>query len=804
MTFDPAGTISVTPKAGSRKLQIAFTVADATGDQQRQVTGTLIVQVLGKPDTPQVPRAENLGSRQVTLTWSAPADNGSPITGYLVQDASKGYRHECAASPCNLTDLTNNVGYRFTLTAVNAVGQSKPSSSTDVLRPDAAPDPPGRPTLKYGNGSLQVAWKEPANEGSPITGYDVEISPAPSGGGVRTVKGVSTSFDNLSNGTEYSVRVKAKNSADAPSDWSEPAAETPATKPETPSGLAVSSSEDAGQSRSISVNWKPGDTGGDQPEYTVTYTVDGATKSLAPTTDTSATIPDVQFGSDYSVTVQAENKAGKSGVSDAKTVKPYIAPEAPTGPKATATGDSQVVELSWGAPSSTNGYPLDHYAYSVNGGDQQPVGKQTSATVSGLQNGQDAKFTVYACTAAPDQGLQCSQPSESVTANPYGPPSAPSMKAVESPKAGQLAVSWDPAPTNGRDLAEYRVFRDGKQVYNGTNTSFTDTGLTNGQDYSYTVRQYTNADKSNFSEASAPKPGKPYDVPAAPPNLDAVATGNNSEFKLTWGATADGGDPITKIEVSVNGGGWEPLASDAPTSANKGGLENGTNYTFKIRAVNQRGSGAESNTTAAKYPYGPIGPVNNLRVTGQKQDSVTFSWDDPADNGVSPRTGAYTFAVDQGNLNGRSVTVPTSCGKDVTVTVTAKDAQGHGPGEATSATGTAAACPPPPPPPPQPKESVTMKHGAPRPCQTGGGTCYYLAMDYSNLPGGTYNVCFQFDNNGPGCWKQYSVNLSGNGSWSTNDVHGYDGAHYGQNQRTKGTVRLTGPATVTSPPFQWG
>jgi hypothetical protein len=59
------------------------------------------------------------------------------------------------------------------------------------------------------------------------------------------------------------------------------------------------------------------------------------------------------------------------------------------------------------------------------------------------------------------------------------------------PGDGHVDLSWSaPASNGGSAITSYRVFRNGTQVHqtaNGTTTSFTDTGRTNGQQYSYTV-----------------------------------------------------------------------------------------------------------------------------------------------------------------------------------------------------------------------------------------------------------------------------------------------------------------------------
>jgi hypothetical protein len=90
-------------------------------------------------------------------------------------------------------------------------------------------------------------------------------------------------------------------------------------------------------------------------------------------------------------------------------------------------------------------------------------------------------------------------------------------------------------------------------------------------------------------------------VPAAPGNF--VATPGNGLVDLSWTTPNDGGSPITRYEVSSNNGSTWVTASGAGSHTFTG-LTNGQSYTFKVRAVNAIGAGAEASATAT-----PVAPV---------------------------------------------------------------------------------------------------------------------------------------------------------------------------------------------------
>ena len=49
------------------------------------------------------------------------------------------------------------------------------------VRPDVKPEPPGTPTGTFGDGSVALTWGASTTEGSPVSRYTVEISPAAGG-----------------------------------------------------------------------------------------------------------------------------------------------------------------------------------------------------------------------------------------------------------------------------------------------------------------------------------------------------------------------------------------------------------------------------------------------------------------------------------------------------------------------------------------------------------------------------------------------------------------------------------------------
>jgi hypothetical protein len=185
------------------------------------------------PAAPTIKVGAAVGTGKATVTWVAPANNGSVITGftataYTAAGVSSGTCTTASATAltCSITGLTNGTAYTFKVTAKNANGTSFESlgatatpSSTAVAAVGTVPAKPVAPSVKVGGTvatkTAAVSWLAPASGGSAVTGYTVTASTSAgvSAGTCTTASAtaLTCSISGLTSGTAYTFTVVAKN-----------------------------------------------------------------------------------------------------------------------------------------------------------------------------------------------------------------------------------------------------------------------------------------------------------------------------------------------------------------------------------------------------------------------------------------------------------------------------------------------------------------------------------------------------------------------------------------------------------------
>ncbi|MDN3497375.1 Ig-like domain-containing protein [Planococcus sp. APC 4015] len=468
-------------------MVVRYTIQDATEDPDREATGQVVLTVQGVPAAPGAPTVTSVQDRTVVVSYGAPSNNGAEITKYTVRSVQgSAYSKECQSTTCTLDGLTNNVEYVFQVTATNRVGESEPSGSSAVARPDARPDTPNPPSLTFGDRSLQVTWTTPTTPGSPVERYTLEISPAPpSGITQKDVTGNSLTWEGLENGGNYQVRVQAHNRAPEPSSWSNwSASEVPAGPPLAGSTPTTTELQPVGDQAQMQVNWGTPPANGDAIDAYQLEVWQGSsvqrTLTPAPGTNSQAVVVPTSETA-YTYRIRGHNKAGWGEWSAMSAPRRGVVAPSPPQITAVAPGDRQLtVSYNPGARGGATAGEVA-YQYRLNGGGW--AGFPGNGVIGGLANG--TQYTVEMRAVATVSGTTyAGGVSNGVRETPYGDPRAP---AASARNLGQsVEVSWNSGNSdNGRpiDVTQIRIDGGGWQNVGGSGSRT----VGNGYDQTHTI-----------------------------------------------------------------------------------------------------------------------------------------------------------------------------------------------------------------------------------------------------------------------------------------------------------------------------
>ncbi|WP_147681150.1 Ig-like domain-containing protein [Actinomyces ruminicola] len=339
-------TLTITPGAGfTGRLVVGYEVLDATGSATRAVTGTITVTVTAVPDAPTGVSASPSGTTAMNVSWTAGADNGSPITGYTVTEVNGAGSWNCPSSPCRATGLTLGGTYSFQVVASNAVGDSASSAPSAPETLTAAPGAPGTPSVGLdGSKNLKISWNAAADNGSPVS-YSVEVSGAPdslpkSSGNIGSALSWTVPTSELDpRSYTVSVTVTATNAAGSASS-SGTGSFTIVRAPGAPGTPSVSLDD----SKNLAISWNAAEANGAEVSYEVK--VSGsltASKSVGSATSTSVSTSSLGPGTHtVNVTVTAKNSEGSAKSSGSGSFTINRKPGAPTGLRAWKDDDDEI------------------------------------------------------------------------------------------------------------------------------------------------------------------------------------------------------------------------------------------------------------------------------------------------------------------------------------------------------------------------------------------------------------------------------------------------------------------------------
>ena len=560
--------------------------------------------------------ATAVGDDEIMLQWNIPGNNGTPITGFEIQQwdpdldpaawATANLLATGAPDGGSIADvptltvfivdeLNPGTKYYFRIRATGTTpGAWSAESMADAASATTTAGAPGMPTLTVGDGtagptgetppaaptadSITLWWAAPTSGGSDITGYQLRIWDGTDWVLEANLPATAWMYkdEGLAPGTRQYYILAATNGVYGP--WSDAAtAMTEAGNPDAPMLTATATG-----TTSIRLTWNVPDANG-------------------------ATISGYQL----------------------------------------QRWDASLGTPAWGATNL-----LTDSAIAVT--DAETV---TEFEDTGLTAGTTYYYRIRALPQVGDDGSpddeagwSATDMSDGASATTQGGAGPPTLAAPSGITASQITITWTaPTQTGGTAITGYTV-----QIYDrassmwideatlGNVLTYTDMNLVAGTKYYYRVRAMNGQVGGQWSAyvSGTTTAGSP-----AAPVLTATATGMTT-IRLTWNVPAYNGATVTEYVLQKWDAGATPPAWDTATNLLgttaadtigltlhvDSGLMPGTTYYYRIRVMPQTGeagwSTIKSATTVAGAPGRPT-----LTAEADGQNAIDLSWTAAMANG---------------------------------------------------------------------------------------------------------------------------------------------------------------------------
>ncbi|CDS41841.2 expressed conserved protein [Echinococcus multilocularis] len=681
------------------------------------------------PSGMEKPNIEDTTETSVTLSWNPPRKG--PVTGYIVEKRPKGEKTWTKANTGPVTgtsytvkNLPTGKEFQFRIIPVNLAGEGEPSEPTENVK---VQNPPTAPKISQNiMNNINAVVDKPFKMHIPYSGTppdNIEVKkdgkpiPIPRGRFMFEVTPdeviiVDTKAEKDDAG-RYVVGLTNEQGKDEV-----PIQVNVRGPPSSPVGpLEVTDI----RAESCTLTWSPPlDNGGSPITNYVVEKQEGSSGEWTPVSNFVRTphcdVTDLTPGKQYRFRVRAANEFGPGEpleVTKSITAENPIVPPGPPGDLEVTDVDSDNVTMSWSKPRKTGNGKISGYVVEykpATGGDWTKAtsvsGKDTEATVSGLNKGEKYFFRVSAKNeAGRGEPAEVARP---VLCKPkYDAPAAPGVPTVKDVDKDYVELEWTPPIRDGgARITGYVVEKkqagsnewvpataDGKPV-SGTSAKLD--GFTENADYEFRVRAVNAAGPG---EPSIPtemvrvakkkvKPDSPEDVTPT----DVLANSCTLKWKPPKN---DGGSPVMdyvveKCDEAV--GTWAPVrASIRDNSVTVGDLVEGKRYLFRVSAVNAIGKSEPAETLTsivAKNPFDAPDAPTSVKVVDYDRSSATITWESPERDGGNPikgylvekRVGKGEWVKALPNLvSGTEATIPNlPFGKEVEFRVAAVNDGGPG------------------------------------------------------------------------------------------------------------------------------
>uniref|UniRef100_A0A3P9BE99 Titin n=1 Tax=Maylandia zebra TaxID=106582 RepID=A0A3P9BE99_9CICH len=627
--FKPSDLVQIETTATSSTLSVKYASRKDSGDYIITASNpfgvkeeTVKVKVLDVPGAPGPIECSGVSSEKVTLTWTAPTeDGGSPIKYYTLEK-----RETRVGEPAETKEFTEIVEHA-----------AEPGMELDVEL---------RRTLVVRAGCSIRLFVPVKGRPTPTVTWTKEGGPVP-----RAVIDSTESFTMLI--IPESSRIDAgKYELTLENSAGKKSADIHVRVLDSP-GPPLNLKPIKIDKESITLQWEmPLIDGGAKITNYIIEKRESTRKAFAtvvtkcPTT--SVRICDLGEGCEYYFRVSAENEYG---IGEAvETSDPIRASQTPSSPESIIPTDitKNSISLAWTKPKHDGGSRITGYVLEAQkkGTDQWShitTVKNMDFTVKNLNENEEYIFHVMAVNHSGRSIPKESKPIvvKDSTSLPEFDLRGVCHKTVIAKAGDDIKVE---IPVMGRPRPTVSWQKDGAALKLTQRTNVETTAATVIISISECTRAdsgvYTMTGKNIVGSVTDSITLKVHDVPGPPKGPVKIVEISRTYCIFSWDAPEnDGGVPINNYVIEIRdttSQTWTELSSTVIRTMFKAiRLTTGSEYQFRIKAKNRYGVGPPitSETVVAAYPFKVPGPPGTPNVVAFTKNSITIGWNEPVNDG---------------------------------------------------------------------------------------------------------------------------------------------------------------------------
>jgi chitodextrinase len=580
-----------------------------------------------RPGTPTVLTAYTLSNNAVHLTWAASTDNVG-VAGYrvyrdglLVGTTAYLFWQDIGLSPTTT--------YAYTIVAYDLAGNVSPATPAVNGRTNSAADttPPSVPGPVTGAPmsatQIELRWGR-STDNVKVVGYKVFRNAVE----VAQVSTASLSDIGLLPNTTYSYTVAALDNSGNVSARSTPVHVATAPRdtqaPSAPADVSAVAGRDV-----VYLSW----TRSSDNIAVVGYRIIRSDMTVMSSSVFTYQDTNVKPSTTYTYRViafDANANVSQTSAPVTVTTPDTLPPAVPGVPVGVAVSSTQI-KLSW--PAAADNIKIAGYRIFRNGSYVASWGL-TQYLDSGLTPSTSYTYTVAAVDSSGNESASSRPCTVSTPAPDTQAPTAPAITAIAAMSTSQVNMAWTASTDNTR-VAGYYVFRDSVKIGQTGMTSFSDTGLTPGTTYAYTVRAI-----DAYGQLSAPSAGRtvttlqpPDTIPPTTPQTPSVYAFSATQLLVVWAASSDN-DRVAGYRIFRNGSHIATTQVPAFLDTN---LSPATTYQYTAVAVDAAGNTSPasppvSGTTLPPPDRTPPSTPAGVKAVAVSANAVSLTWGASFDN----------------------------------------------------------------------------------------------------------------------------------------------------------------------------